>query len=107
MRGAVLWASAFFFLCQPAPALPQAVFYQGKTITVISGQEPGGLGDLRLKVGSPGSKKRCPRTAEYRAGIYARRRRPKGGKLYLSNRSPGRVDHRLSTGWLHLGSRPE
>ena len=60
MRGAVLWASAFFFLCQPAPALPQAVFYQGKTITVISGQEPGGLGDLRLKVILPYLKKHVP-----------------------------------------------
>ncbi len=47
--GAVLWATAFFFFCQPARALPQAPFYQGKTITVISGQEPGGVGDLRLK----------------------------------------------------------
>jgi hypothetical protein len=28
-------ASAFFLLCQPHPVLPQALFYQGKTITVI------------------------------------------------------------------------
>jgi hypothetical protein len=58
--GAVLWASAFFFLCQPAPGLPQAVFYQDKTITVISGQEPGGLGDLRLKAMLPYLKKHIP-----------------------------------------------
>ena len=60
IRAAVLWASAFFFLCQPAPALPQAVFYQEKTITVISGQEPGGLGDLRLKAMLPYLKKHVP-----------------------------------------------
>jgi hypothetical protein len=30
IRAAVLLASAFFFLCQPAPASPQAVFYQGR-----------------------------------------------------------------------------
>ena len=60
IRAAVLWASAFFFLCQPAPALPQAAFYQGKTITVISGQEPGGLGDLRLKAMLPYLKKHIP-----------------------------------------------
>jgi hypothetical protein len=29
-------ASAFFLLCQPHPVLPQALFYQGKTITVIA-----------------------------------------------------------------------
>ena len=45
--GAVTWATACLFLCQPGPALPQALFYQGKIVTVISGQEPGGLGDLR------------------------------------------------------------
>ena len=60
IRAAVLFASAFFFLCQPAPASPQAVFYQGKTITVISGQEPGGLGDLRLKAMLPYLKKHIP-----------------------------------------------
>jgi tripartite-type tricarboxylate transporter receptor subunit TctC len=60
IRGGVLWASAVFFLCLPAPALPQTVFYQAKTITVISGQEPGGLGDLRLKAMLPYLKKHIP-----------------------------------------------
>ena len=36
--GAVMCVSAFFLLCQPHPVLPQALFYQGKTITVIAGQ---------------------------------------------------------------------
>ena len=58
--GAIMWASVCFLLCQPAPALPQAPFYQGKTITVISGQEPGGLGDLRLKAILPYLKKHIP-----------------------------------------------
>src|SRR5262245_3187959 len=58
--GAVLLASAVFFFWQPARALPQAHFYQGKTITVISGQEPGGLGDLRLKAILPYLKKHIP-----------------------------------------------
>ena len=38
--GAVMGLSAFFLLYQPHPVLPQAQFYQGKTITVIAGQEP-------------------------------------------------------------------
>jgi tripartite-type tricarboxylate transporter receptor subunit TctC len=58
--GAVLWASALFLLCQPHTALPQALFYQGKTITVIAGQEPGGLGDLRLKAILPFLRKHIP-----------------------------------------------
>jgi hypothetical protein len=40
--------------------LAQAPFYQGKTITVIAGQEPGGLGDLRLKSILPYFKKHIP-----------------------------------------------
>src|SRR5919106_135058 len=58
--GAVMCASALFLLCQPHAALPQALFYQGKTITVIAGQEPGGLGDLRLKSILPYLKKHIP-----------------------------------------------
>ena len=58
--GAVMCAAAFFLLCQPHPVLPQALFYQGKTITVIAGQEPGGLGDLRLKSILPYFKKHIP-----------------------------------------------
>jgi len=58
--GTVMCASALFLLCQPHPALPQALFYQGKTITVIAGQEPGGLGDLRLKSVLPYLKKHIP-----------------------------------------------
>ena len=57
---ALLWAAAFFLLYQPASVLSQAQFYQGKTITVISGQEPGGLGDLRLKAILPYLKKHIP-----------------------------------------------
>ena len=32
------------------PALSQAPFYQGKTITLIVGAGPGGMGDLRAVV---------------------------------------------------------
>lgn len=33
----------------PKPLFSQASFYQGKTITVIQGREPGGTGDLRAR----------------------------------------------------------
>ena len=58
--GAVVWAILCIFLSQPSQALPQELFYQGKTITVISGREPGGLGDLRHKTILPYLKKHIP-----------------------------------------------
>src|SRR5918996_940946 len=58
--GAIMWASVCFLLCQPAPALSQAPFYQGKTITVIAGQEAAGLGALRLRTILPYLKKHIP-----------------------------------------------
>ena len=58
--GAVIGATLCMFLCQPSQALPQELFYQGKTITVISGRDPGGLGDLRHRVILPYLKKHIP-----------------------------------------------
>jgi tripartite-type tricarboxylate transporter receptor subunit TctC len=49
-----------YFLLQPNWVFPQVPFYQGKTITVISGQEPGGTGDMRLKALLPYLKKHIP-----------------------------------------------
>jgi tripartite-type tricarboxylate transporter receptor subunit TctC len=36
-------------LFSPAPALPQTPFFQGKTVTIIQGRDPGGTGDARVK----------------------------------------------------------
>jgi hypothetical protein len=93
--GAVMCVSAFFLLCQPHPVLRQALFYQGKTITVIAGQEPGGLGDL-AEVDITVSEKAYSWTAEYCDGIHDWRRWPKGRELHLSNRSSGRPDARTT-----------
>lgn len=42
--------TAVFSTCLVAtPAFSQAPFYQGKTITIIQGRSPGGLGDLRVR----------------------------------------------------------
>jgi hypothetical protein len=38
----------------------QVPFYQGKTLTIVSGQEPGGTGDMRLKAVVPYLKKHIP-----------------------------------------------
>ncbi|MBI2365193.1 MAG: hypothetical protein HYV01_09350 [Deltaproteobacteria bacterium] len=38
-----------FFVAAPQTALPQTPFYQGKTITIVQGRDPGGTGDIRVK----------------------------------------------------------
>lgn len=40
---------ALFAVCGASPAFAQAPFYQGKTITLIVGAGPGGMGDLRAR----------------------------------------------------------
>jgi len=57
---AVVYAVFIFLLLRPDRIPAQVPFYQGKTITVISGQEPGGTGDLRLKALLPHLKKHIP-----------------------------------------------
>src|SRR6266513_4689093 len=37
------------FLVAPKAALPQTPFYQGKTLTIIQGRDPGGTGDMRVR----------------------------------------------------------
>jgi tripartite-type tricarboxylate transporter receptor subunit TctC len=55
---AYLWFG--YLLFQPGWVFGQVPFYHGKTITVISGQEPGGTGDMRLKALLPYLKKHIP-----------------------------------------------
>ena len=40
---------AMMLLFSAAAAFAQAPFYQGKTITIIQGRDPGGTGDLRVR----------------------------------------------------------
>jgi tripartite-type tricarboxylate transporter receptor subunit TctC len=47
-------------LLTPEPAWPQASFYQGKTITIIQGRDPGGTGDIRVKAVVPFLQKHIP-----------------------------------------------
>jgi len=42
-------------------AFAQAPFYQGKTITIIQGREPGALGDNRVRAAIPFLRGRCLR----------------------------------------------
>jgi hypothetical protein len=54
----VLSASLFFLAV--APALSQTPFYQGKTITVIRGSSPGGVGEMRTRAWTNHLKKHIP-----------------------------------------------
>lgn len=55
-----LAALLLLFLVVPESALPQTPFYQGKTITVIQGREPGGTGDIRVRAVLPFLQKYIP-----------------------------------------------
>ena len=67
-----------FLLVAPGPTLPQTPFFQGKTITVIQGRDPGGTGDLRVKALFPYLNKHIPGNptivSEYMPGAAAARR---------------------------------
>ena len=57
-RVTTLVAAIFWLL--PASAFSQSSFFQGKTITVIQGRDPGGTGDLRVKALFPFLQKYIP-----------------------------------------------
>jgi tripartite-type tricarboxylate transporter receptor subunit TctC len=55
--GCGLWALVLLF---PKDGSAQALYYKGKTITVIEGRSPGGVGDLRTKAILPFLQKYIP-----------------------------------------------
>src|SRR5215470_2757362 len=57
---AVFGALLLFVGLSPDRGFPQAPFYQGKTITVIAGTSPGGIGDNRVKSMVPFLRKYIP-----------------------------------------------
>jgi tripartite-type tricarboxylate transporter receptor subunit TctC len=65
-------AAAFCVVAAAGPLPAQTPFYQGKTITVINGNEPGGTGDRRMRAVLPFFKKHIPGAptvvAEYMPG---------------------------------------
>jgi tripartite-type tricarboxylate transporter receptor subunit TctC len=52
--------NAWLFFLTVAPAFSQTPFYQGKTITVIRGGAPGGVGDMRTRAWTTHLKKHIP-----------------------------------------------
>jgi tripartite-type tricarboxylate transporter receptor subunit TctC len=86
---AVLWASAAF---------AQAPFYQGKTITLIIGAGPGGMGDLRARALASVLAKQIPGnptiTFQYMAGGGGRMA---ANHLYTNARADGLTLFRISS----------
>ena len=55
----IIFGTVFIFLF-PVPAFSQTPFYQGKTITLIRGSTPGGVGELRVRAVIPYLQKYIP-----------------------------------------------
>jgi len=58
LAATLLVAAAVVLL--PASAAAQTSFFQGKTITIIQGRDPGGTGDLRVRALFPFLQKYIP-----------------------------------------------
>ncbi len=90
------WLSAISIVVALAPeaAFSQASFFQGKTITIVQGRDPGGTGDLRVRALVPFLQKYIPGNPTIIMRIYARRRQPQGGQSHFPLIPPRRPDHR-------------
>ncbi len=88
-----------FFL--PAILLSQPAFYQGKTITIIQGRDPGGLGPLRMTALMPFLQKHIPGNphivTEYMPGGGGRKA---ANHLYRSVRSDGLTIGNIGAGFV-------
>ena len=66
----------------------QTPYYQGKTIRLIQGRNPGGSGDTRVKLVAPYLKKYIPGNPTVISEYMAGGRRPQGGQLSLCTARP-------------------
>jgi len=97
--GVLLGGLLLFFLILPRSALTQTPFYQGKTITIVQGRDPGGTGDMRVRAMLPFLHKYIPGNPtvvnEYMPGGGSRKA---ANHIYQSARPDG-----LTIGNLGLG----
>jgi tripartite-type tricarboxylate transporter receptor subunit TctC len=71
---------AVLFVFGVSPAFSQTPFFQGKTITLIVGAGPGGMGDLRAKALASVLAKHIPGNPTIIFSIHARGRWPQGSQ---------------------------
>ncbi len=95
----LLVALLFLFVVASGPAWPQTPFYQGKTVTIVQGRDPGGTGDMRVRAMLPFLQKYIPGNptivSEFMPGGGSRKA---ANHLYKSARLDG-----LTIGNLGLG----
>jgi tripartite-type tricarboxylate transporter receptor subunit TctC len=93
-----LWISLF-----PTSAFSQTPFFQGKTITIIQGRDPGGTGDLRVRALFPFLQKYIPGNphivSEYMPGGGSRKA---ANHIYRTARPDGLTIGNLSAGMVSL-----
>ncbi len=96
-------AGLAFFLLLPASVFSQSPFFQGKTITIIQGRDPGGTGDLRVRALIPFLQKYIPGNPavvnEYMPGGGSRKA---ANHLYRTARPDGLTIANLSAGMVSL-----
>src|SRR5215475_212267 len=92
-------ALLFFLLIAPWPTLSQTPFYQGKTITIVQGRDPGGTGDMRVRALMPFLQKYIPGNPtivnEYMPGGGSRKA---ANHVFKSARPDGRTIGNLGLG---------
>ena len=85
------------FLVAPEAALPQTPFYQGKTLTIIQGRDPGGTGDMRVRAMTPFLQKYIPGNptvvSEYMPG---------GGSRKAASALTGSLSETWGSAWFRL-----
>ena len=96
----VLPALAMFGICLlPTFVFSQAPFYQGKTITIVQGRDPGGTGDMRVRAMLPFLHKYIPGNPtivnEYMPGGGSRKA---ANHIYQSARPDGLIIGNLGLG---------
>lgn len=98
----VFLSAAIFFSLAPA-ALAQAPFFQGKTITILHGRDPGGTGDLRVKAVITFLQRYIPGNPtiinEYMAGAGGRKAT---NHLFRTSRPDGLTIGNMSSGMVSL-----
>jgi tripartite-type tricarboxylate transporter receptor subunit TctC len=103
VRISALGALFVFAGLSPDYGFPQAPFYQGKTITIIAGTAPGGIGDARVKSMVPFLRKYIPGSpaivVEYMDGGGGRQ---VGNHMYRNARPDGLTIGAFSSGVVSL-----
>ena len=97
--------SAFYYSASLFPSLTygQAPFFQGKTITIVQGRDPGGTGDLRVRALVPFLQKYIPGSPtiimEFMPGGGSRKA---ANHVFRSSRPDGLTIGNLSSGMVSL-----